>query len=61
MSKKEFMKALRSKQNLYAYVVYAPNHGVHVKQSKSEWIKALKHSTCDNFDVIITDDSVIIN
>lgn len=61
MSKKELLTALRSKRTLFAYVTYSQNHGIHAKQSKTEWITIVLASDCDDYDAVTTDTSIYIN
>ena len=61
MTRIEFIQALRSKRTLFAYVAFNQDYGIHVKQSKAEWLKIAASCDCDDYDVTITNDSIYIN
>lgn len=57
----EFIQALRSKRTLYAYVAINADCGIHIKQSKSEWLAIAKQLQLDSYDVVMTDTTIYIN
>jgi len=61
MNHTEFIQALRSKRTLYAYVAINADCGIHIKQSKAEWLKIAKGLHLDSYDVVMTDTSIYIN
>jgi hypothetical protein len=45
-TKQDFLKLLKSKRELFAYVVINSNSGLNVKQNKTVWIEAV--NACDD-------------
>jgi hypothetical protein len=61
-TKKEFLKLLKSKRELFAYVVINSDSGLNVKQNKTTWIESV--NACDEsqmFDALIEGSYIFIN
>jgi hypothetical protein len=60
LTRKEFISALQRDTTLYAHVILSHDNGLTLKQSKTEWIKRVKASDCDAWDVVIHFNSIFV-
>jgi hypothetical protein len=60
LTKKGFLSLLQSNRGLYAYIIITPDNGLTVKQHKQAWIDRVKSSDCDEWEVIVDDNSIFI-
>jgi hypothetical protein len=60
VTKKDLLKLLKSKRELFAYVVINPDCGVYFKQSKSAWLPTIESSDSNSWEIALTDYSITI-
>lgn len=60
MNTKQFLALLKSKREVFAYVVIDSDFGVYVKQSKAAWIEKVSGSAVEHWNVTTDGQRIVI-
>ena len=61
-TKQEFLKLLKSKRELFAYVVINSDSGIYIKQAKKTWLdKVEKMNDSTIFELTVGQNDIVIN